>query len=130
MTRPNQRIAMDRIRSRAPGGDEHPIEFTPAGPEDRGHLGRVHIRMRNGSTPALRDVWWLRCPWCREMVELSHERLYVEAGRVRIEGAVLCAHCETVYSVADGVARRLPDVEGAGRSAVTSEPLAASEKGD
>lgn len=129
MTRPDPRISMDRIRSRAPVGDEYPVEFVPAGPEDRGQLGRVWIRKQNGSTPALRDVWWHRCPWCREMVELPRERLYVDAGRIRIEGTIICQHCETAYSVAEGVARRLPDVEGAGHSAVTSEAFNAS-RGD
>ncbi len=130
MTRPNQRIALDRIRSRAPAGDEHAIEFAPAGPEDRGQLGRVRIRDRNGSTPALRDVWWLRCPWCREMVELPRQRLNVEACKVRIDGTIVCGHCEAAYVVADGRARRVPGVEGAGHSAVTSEPLSASTRGD
>jgi uncharacterized protein YbaR (Trm112 family) len=111
-------------------GDEYPVEFVPAGPEDRGQLGRVWIRERNGSTPALRDVWWHRCPWCREMVEIPRERLYVDAGKIRIDGTIVCAHCETVYLVDDGIAHRVRDVEGTGHSAVTSETLAASRKGD
>ena len=130
MTRPNQRLAMDRIYSRAPAGDEYPVEFAPAGPTDRGHLGRVRKRIQNGATPALRDLWWLRCPWCREMVELPHSRLHVEAGRVRIDGTIVCGHCEAAYVVAGGVARRVPDVEGAGHSAVTSDLLDASRRND
>lgn len=130
MTRPNQRRVMDRIYSRAPTGDEYPIEFMPAGPTDRGHVGRVLIRARNGSTPSLRDLWWLRCPWCREMVEVPRERLSVEAGKVRIDGTIVCGHCEAVYVVDAGRAKRVPGVEGAGHSAVTSDPLGASTKED
>lgn len=129
MTRPNPRIALDRIRSRAPTGDEYSIEFMPAGPTDRGHIGRVLIRASNGSTPSLRDLWWLRCPWCREMVEFPRDRLNVEAGRVRIEGTIVCGHCEAVYVVDAGQAKRVPGVEGEGHSAVTSEPLNASKGG-
>ena len=129
MTRRNQRRVMDRIYSRAPDGDEYPIEFVPAGPEDRGQLGRVRIRAQqkngtNGALPALRDLWWLRCPWCREMIEIPIARLYVDAGRIRIDGTIVCDHCETAYVVDVGLARRVPGVEGAGRSAVTSDPLA------
>ena len=95
---------MDRIYSRAPDGNEYPIKFAPQGPEDRGQLGHLLIRDQpngtNGATtPTLRDVWWLRCPWCREMVEVPLERLHVDAGRVRIDGTIVCGHCETVYVV-------------------------------
>ncbi len=134
MTRRNERRVMDRIYSRAPDGDDYPIEFAPTGPEDRGQLGRIRIRKQtngtNGAPPQLRDTWWLRCPWCREMIEIPIARLYVYAGRIRIEGTIVCGHCETVYLVDDGVARRVPGVEGEGRSAVTSQPLGASTKGD
>jgi uncharacterized protein YbaR (Trm112 family) len=123
---------MDRIYSRAPGGDEYPVEFAPTGPEDRGQFGRMRIRKQgngtNGAPPQLRDTWWHRCPWCREMIEIPHERLYVDAGRIRIDGTIICGHCEIVYLIDDGVARRLLDVEGAGHSAVTSEALAASRE--
>ena len=125
MTRRNPRRVMDQIYSRAPDGDEYPIEFTPAGPEDRGHVGRVRIRAQNGVSPKLRDIWWLRCPWCREMVELPLKRLYADAGRIRIEGTIVCGHCETAYLVVDGKARRC-SVERKGRADVTSKPLGAS----
>lgn len=128
MTRPNQRRVMDRIYSRVPSGDEYPIEFMPAGPTDRGHVGRVLIRSRNGSTPSLRDLFWLRCPWCREMVEVPRGRLNVEAGDVRIDGTIVCGHCEAVYVVAGGRARSVVGVEGAGRSAVTSGAFNASKE--
>lgn len=123
MTRRNQRVVMDRIYSRAPAGDEYPIELAPVGPEDRGQVGRVRIRIENGSMPALRDLYWLRCPWCREMIEFPPERLNVEAGLVRIDGTIVCGHCEAAYVVDAGRARRVPDVEGAGHSTLTSEPL-------
>ena len=106
MTRPNQRRVMDRIYSRVPKGDEYPIEFMPAGPTDRGHVGRVLIRCSNGTTPSVRDLWWLRCPWCREMIEVPRDRLRVKAGKVEIDGRIVCEHCETVYVVAGGRARR------------------------
>ena len=117
---------MDRIYSRAPAGDEYPIEFAPTGPEDRGQIGRVRIRAQqngtNGKGPAVRDLWWLRCPWCREMVEIPIARLHVASGRIRIDGTVVCGHCEATYVVDAGRARRVLDVEGAGPPAVTSEP--------
>ncbi len=120
---------MARIYSRAPDGDEYPIEFAPTGPEDRGQIGRVRIRAQNGTAPTLRDLWWLRCPWCREMVEIPRERLYVETGAIRIDGTIICGHCESAYVVTAGRARRVLDIEGAGPSAVTSKPVNAS-KGD
>ena len=131
MTRRNQRLAMERIYSRAPEGDEYPIEFAPAGPEDRGQIGRVRLRVQNGSGPQLHDLWWLRCPWCREMIELPRERINVEGGFLRIDGTVHCSHCESAYEIAAGVARRIPDVEGAGQVGVTSKPIGASnDQGD
>ncbi len=129
VTRRDTRRAMDQIYSRAPEGNDYPVVFTPAGPEDRGHVGRVHIRSQNGSEPRLRDVWWLRCPWCREMVEIPIGRLHVDAGRVRIQGTIVCQHCETAYRVDDGRAQRCdrsPDVEREGRADVTSDSVEAS----
>lgn len=127
MTRRNIGRAMDQIYSRSPDGDEYPIEFAPVGPEDRGQVGRVRVRDQgtNGPTgppPTLRDLWWLRCPWCREMVRLSIERLHLEAGHIRIDGTIVCDHCESVYVVDAGLARRVRGVEGAGSGDVTSEP--------
>ena len=74
----------------------------------------------------MHDLWWLRCPWCREMVEFPRERLHVVAGRIRIEGTIVCGHCEYIYDVDEGMARRVRDVERPGHSAVTSESLGAS----
>ena len=132
MTRRDHTRAMDRIYSRAPQGDEYPIEFAPVGPEDRGQIGRVRIRAQsgaqNGASPMLRDLWWLRCPWCREMIELPRERLHLDAGLVRIDGTIVCQHCETAYGVVAGLAVRVQDVEGAGRVDVTSEPTGTSRK--
>lgn len=121
LTRRNHRRAMEQIRSRAPGGDEYPIVFAPTGPEDRGQLGRVRIRTQNGSK-SVRDVWWLRCPWCREMVEFPAKRLHVDGGVVHIDGTVVCTHCETIYTIDEGRALRVRGVEGAGPEDVTSEP--------
>ncbi len=135
VTRRNQRRVMDRIYSRAPEGDEYPIEFAPIGPEDRGQLGRVRLRDQgsNGpadAPPALRDLWWLRCPWCREMIQVPIERLHVERGRIRIDGRIVCGHCETTYVVDAGRARRVRDVEGAGPGGVTSGPATTSAGSD
>ncbi len=125
MTSRNVGLSMERIYSRAPNGDEYSIELMPVGPEDRGQIGRVRIRAQNGSTE-MRDLWWLRCPWCRELVEISLERLNVDAGVVRIDGTIICPHCEAVYEVNAGRARRLH--AGAGCEVVTSEPIVASEQ--
>ena len=123
MTRPDPRLAMDRIRSRPPPGDDYPVELAPAGPEDRGQVGRVRIRTENGAGPQLRDVWWLRCPWCREMIELAAERIFMDAGVLRVIDPVMCLHCEAIYTIGAGRARRL---ECAGRPGVTSDPTTAS----
>lgn len=120
---------MGRIYSRLPG-NECPVEFASVGPEDRGQIGRIRIRSTNGNgQPAVSDVWWQRCPWCRELVEIDVARLHVVAGLIRIDDPVVCSHCEILYTVDAGVATKL-DVEGAGHPAVTSKAFNATREGD
>ncbi|MHC4715619.1 MAG: hypothetical protein ACYS5V_01500 [Planctomycetota bacterium] len=120
MTRRRVEGSMERIYSKAPG-DECVIEFASTAPEDRGQVGRVRIRSTNGSgAPAMSDVWWLRCPWCRELIEFAAARLHVEGGQIRIDGPVVCVKCESAYTVVAGVATKRR-IEGAGHPAVTSE---------
>lgn len=79
-----------------------PVGMVPGAPEARGQIGWVMRRNGRG----VEKVWWLRCPWCREMVQLDPRRLFMVAGEFRIRGAVKCAHCETAFNVDKGEARR------------------------
>lgn len=72
-------------------------------PEQRGELGLILLADGNGGR---RRSWQLRCPWCRELVELEEARIGMQAGKLAISGPVTCGRCSARFTVADGVARR------------------------
>lgn len=101
MSKPKKR-GMAEIRSAVPAGDAE-ICMAGYGPEDRGELGRLRVRGPMG----VRWVWQLRCPWCRDLIEIAAERVYMLRGKITIRGGpVRCNQCETGTDIAAGVGRR------------------------
>ncbi len=73
------------------------------GPEDRGELGRLRVRGPTG----VRWVWQLRCPWCRDLIEIEAERVFMLRGKITIRGGpVRCSQCEAETDIDEGVGRR------------------------
>lgn len=80
-----------------------PVGIIEGAPEGRGQIGWV--TRRNGS--GVEQVWWMRCPWCREMIVIDPGRINMRAGRFEISRRVTCRHCETAFKVKGGEARKL-----------------------
>lgn len=103
MTRKKIEVAM-RKRGPIPGADcEVAIVFSA--PEQRGDLGRVLMRV--GDNGNRKVVWWLRCPWCREILDVPAASVNMKAGRLSIAGTISCQTCENDYRIADGCAKKL-----------------------
>lgn len=99
MTKPKLQRVLNRTRV---PGTRCPIEFAASAPGERGELGRVRLREDVG----IRMVWWLRCPWCREFLEIPDTALFVEGGIITVAEAQACAKCGTGFTIADGIATR------------------------
>ncbi len=86
-------------------GPESVITMVYAAPEQRGDLG--HVLMRVGDNGNRKEVWWLRCPWCREILDVPAASVNMKAGRLSIDGTISCQTCENAYQIADGCAKKL-----------------------
>ena len=93
---------MEHSQSGRPKDGRCAVGIVAQGPEDRGDLGR--IQMRDPETSRLRYAWVLRCPWCRELIEIASERIFVSAGEPTIKGgAVDCPNCSQGTVIRSGV---------------------------
>ena len=107
MTKRRTDRLMDRSHSARPKGETCLVGIVAQGPEDRGQVGRMQIRdpvTPQNLYPSVRNAWLLRCPWCRELIEIAPERVFVVAGEVEIhEGPVDCPNCSQGTRIESGI---------------------------
>ncbi len=123
MTRKRQDLLLHKPS--AIPGPECDIHMQAGAPEGRGDIGRV--LQRTGDNGNLRELWWLRCPWCRELLELDAAQLHMEAGLLRYGATIHCDTCTSDYEITAGEAVK----SGAGGTAraIVGTPDGSTERG-